>query len=447
VDVTSANDSVNGDWTFTYDGFNRLATSNKNSGQLSYTYAYDRYGNMWQGDGGLSVSFSGANNRVDGYSYDASGNLLNDGAHSYTYDAENRITEVDGGSTAYVYDAFGHRVRRGTLDYIYDAAGHAVALVYGCQTCWYQGEVFAGSRHLATYANSTTYFAHSDWLGTERVRTDVNGSAVETCQGLPYGDGLSCSSDDITPLHFTGKERDSESNLDNFGARYYTSTMGRWMTPDWSARGEAVPYAALTNPQSLNLYAYVLDNPETSLDPDGHAAWPGEIASFFREMACSMTKSCSGQTPPTTDQTNDPQAQQQNTPAPTNPDGTPAKPPVAPPGCPKCGWKWSPDPQNPRGGRWDPDGWKGPNPPSGSWDPEQGHWDVDNGHGDRTRYLPDGTRVDHDNKPIPTISLWDRVRAIPPKPIAAWGTAAIITYIIVSEGSRVYLPRNLVPVP
>jgi RHS repeat-associated protein len=262
---------------------------------------------------GFYRSFSGGNNRVDGYSYDASGNLLNDGNHSYTYDAENRITQVDGGSTAYVYDAFGHRVRRGTLDYIYDAAGHAVAVVSGCQTCWYRGEVFAGSRHLATYANSTTYFAHSDWLGTERVRTDVNGSVFETCQGLPYGDGLNCSGTDFSPLHFTGKERDPESNLDNFGARYYTSTMGRWMTPDWSARGDAVPYATLTDPQSLNLYVYVRDNPNTLTDPDGHAAWPGEIASFFHDLACSLTNSCNSQSSQVAaNQTDDPQTQQQN---------------------------------------------------------------------------------------------------------------------------------------
>jgi RHS repeat-associated protein len=56
---------------------------------------------------------------------------------------------------------------------------------------------------------------------------------------------------------FTGKERDSESGLDNFGARYFGSGMGRFMTPDWSAKPQGVPYAVLDDPQSLNLYAYV----------------------------------------------------------------------------------------------------------------------------------------------------------------------------------------------
>jgi len=69
---------------------------------------------------------------------------------------------------------------------------------------------------------------------------------------------------------FTGKERDSESGLDNFGARYDASSMGRFMTPDWAAKPEDVPYASFGNPQSLNLYAYALNNPLKLVDTDGH---------------------------------------------------------------------------------------------------------------------------------------------------------------------------------
>jgi hypothetical protein len=47
--------------------------------------------------------------------------------------------------------------------------------------------------------------------------------------------------------------------------------MGRWLSPDWSAKYEPVPYAKLDNPQTLNLYAYVMNNPLTHFDPDGHA--------------------------------------------------------------------------------------------------------------------------------------------------------------------------------
>jgi len=69
---------------------------------------------------------------------------------------------------------------------------------------------------------------------------------------------------------FTGKERDAESNLDEFGARHYASPLGRFMTPDWAEKPIDVPYANFGNPQSLNLYGYVNNNPTTTADPDGH---------------------------------------------------------------------------------------------------------------------------------------------------------------------------------
>ncbi len=98
---------------------------------------------------------------------------------------------------------------------------------------------------------------------------------VETCTSLPFGDGQTCTGTSVSPIHFTGKERDSESDNDYFGARYYISRHGRWLTPDWSARQEAVPYADLANPQTLNLYAYVSNNPVSHTDLDGHAQGTG----------------------------------------------------------------------------------------------------------------------------------------------------------------------------
>lgn len=87
----------------------------------------------------------------------------------------------------------------------------------------------------------------------------------------PFGDGLSCTGGpDATEQHFTGKERDSESGLDYFRARYMTSDLGRFLTPDWAAAPTAVPYAAFGDPQSLNLYEYVGNNPNTGIDVDGH---------------------------------------------------------------------------------------------------------------------------------------------------------------------------------
>ena len=80
---------------------------------------------------------------------------------------------------------------------------------------------------------------------------------------------------------YTGKERDSESGNDYFGARYYASSMGRFMSPDWSDKAEPIPYADLTNPQTLNLYGYTGNNPLSRTDPDGHCTNGGQQKGFW----------------------------------------------------------------------------------------------------------------------------------------------------------------------
>ena len=69
---------------------------------------------------------------------------------------------------------------------------------------------------------------------------------------------------------YTGKERDTESGNDYFDARYYSSNLGRFMSPDWSAKAEPVPYARLDDPQTLNLYSYLQNSPTAGVDADGH---------------------------------------------------------------------------------------------------------------------------------------------------------------------------------
>jgi RHS repeat-associated protein len=105
--------------------------------------------------------------------------------------------------------------------------------------------------------------------------------------GITEGTVTIQTSSSTTGLHacgfahkFTGKERDAESGLDYFGARYYASNMGRWMSPDWAAKAEPVPYAKLDDPQSLNLYSYVGNNPLSRADADGHD-WLGELISYI----------------------------------------------------------------------------------------------------------------------------------------------------------------------
>jgi len=117
--------------------------------------------------------------------------------------------------------------------------------------------------------DATTTYYQGDQLGSARMLTAAGGWPLSSNTFYPFGQEAALSSS-VNHYKFTGKERDAESGLDYFGARYYTSTMGRWMSPDWSAKAEPVPYAKLDDPQSLNLYAYLRNNPLSRTDPDGH---------------------------------------------------------------------------------------------------------------------------------------------------------------------------------
>jgi len=303
-DVDAANDNVNGNWTYVYDDFNRLAqaTNTTPSPNQIYTYAYDRFGNRWQqnyvqGQGSgwpMSLTFNG-NNQVTmtGYVYDAAGNVVMDFQNCYAYDAENRLSSVAAvlpgigscGATkvTYGYDPDGRRViQNGTTvrwDY-YDSAGTEIAETNASGTLL-RAEIYAGARHLATWTNASggaTYFNHNDVLGTERVRTFGSGSNAgkqcETITSLPFGDGLAThdqnggcggSGADPSPNHFTGLERDAESGLDHTLNRQFASTYGRWLTPDPAG----VKAITLADPQTWNMYEYAHNNPTTVTDPSG----------------------------------------------------------------------------------------------------------------------------------------------------------------------------------
>jgi len=272
-DVHTANDSLNGNWTYTYNGFNRLSQASQ-TGQ-AFNYKYDRFGNRWQQNvttgSGPNPSYTfDANNHItsSGIVYDAAGNITNDGlGHTYTYDAENRLLTVAGSSSAtYLYDALGQRVQAtinsSPADFIYDQFGRAVT--QATASVWQRSELYAGW-HVATYTNNTTYFDHSDWLGTVRARSSVSGASVETCTSLPFGDAQTCTGTDWSPLHFTGQDWDSESSLTHFLFRQLSTTQGRWITPDPAGMSAVSP----GDPQTWNRYAYVGNMPLNAVDPMG----------------------------------------------------------------------------------------------------------------------------------------------------------------------------------
>ena len=118
-------------------------------------------------------------------------------------------------------------------------------------------------------SNSSVHYFFSDHLGSTSVTTDSIGATMEEdLDYYPYGGVASGSSSDH--YLFTGKERDTESGLDNFGARYMASTMGRFMSPDPS--NLSVDWWL---PQTWNRYTYGLNNPLTMVDKNG--LWPSPV--------------------------------------------------------------------------------------------------------------------------------------------------------------------------
>jgi RHS repeat-associated protein len=262
-----------------YDQFNRLASRTVTEGTAqNFAYSYNRYGNrasqtVTAGSGPQpSFNFNAANNHIAGYTYDAAGNMTNDGSHGYTYDAEGNILTVDGGGNgSYAYDALNRRVRvvAGGADtvYLFDAAGRRVAagnaLVAGGTI---GGVYYWGGRPIAYYTTSpaATHFEQQDYLGNERLRTSYSGAVEGAFASLPFGDGFASSGADTDPHHFAGLDHDAEDNTEHAQFRNYSSAQGRWLAPD--------PYDGsydITNPQSFNRYAYVLNNPLSLTDPSG----------------------------------------------------------------------------------------------------------------------------------------------------------------------------------
>ena len=112
----------------------------------------------------------------------------------------------------------------------------------GSSMVWEHTNVWAAGRLIATYdtngsstdgsfSNVGLHFYTNDPLGTRRAETDYAGVREQTCQSLPYGDALSCSStaQDPTAHHFSGKERDAESGNGCLDARYFSSMTSLWV--------------------------------------------------------------------------------------------------------------------------------------------------------------------------------------------------------------------------
>ncbi len=210
------------------------------------------------------------NNQITAFSYDASGNVLNDTHNSYTWDAESEIKTAAG--VTYIYDGDGNRLQKSSGKIYWYGAGTEILDESGSSGITDEYVYFGGKRvaHRVVSGNVISYYGE-DFLGTSRQIYSSTSAICYDADFYPFGGERPPYTNSCSPTYkFEGKERDTETNNDDFGARYYSSSFGRWTSPDWSAIPAPVPYANLTNPQTLNLYAMVADDPETFADLDGH---------------------------------------------------------------------------------------------------------------------------------------------------------------------------------
>jgi RHS repeat-associated protein len=274
---------------YSYDGVNRLCRSAQGS-TWAESYSFDTRGNIGVSRTGALPAMTaevvgspagyGTNNRVTGWAYDTAGNITGIPAaggstvrascasgvmpgtamlRTACYDAENRMvseTDANGATAAYVYDGDGRRVSKTvngvTTVLVYDPFGQ-LAQEYG-------GPAIPASE-------SGTRYITADHLGSTRLVTKPDGTIAQTYDYLPFGQEFTPSTD-TNRFRFTGKERDAETGLDFFEARYLSSAQGRFSSPD-PLTGTALH---IINPQRWNMYAYALNNPLAYTDPDGRDA-------------------------------------------------------------------------------------------------------------------------------------------------------------------------------
>ena len=270
------------DQTYDYDKLNRITVTSENGAPgWSRTNSYDPYGNRTVNDG-FTQTISPSTNRITAVaqmtapSYDAAGNMrFHPQIGTMAYDAENKqVSFVQSGKTGtYYYDGQGQRVQRGftgvgsgTTTYAYDAFGKLAA------------EYTTASLP----ASGGTFYRSVDHLGSTRLVTDRDQIPCERRDYYPFGEQIDVSAGDSRhgisaygagcaqlSQRFTAKQRDDESSLDYFLARYYSSGLGRFngVDPDNAGAGPG-------NPQSWNSYAYANGRPLSLADPDGRAPIP-----------------------------------------------------------------------------------------------------------------------------------------------------------------------------
>ncbi len=253
---------------YAYDPLYRLTSADYSTGDF-YHYAYDSVGNRLTQESVVDGLPSTANYQYDNanrltsvdsvnYTWDANGNLLNDGVNTYAYDAANRLISVTGASSAasYTYNGLGDRLTQNGIHYTLDLnTGLTQVLDDGTNTYTYGlGRI--------SQSNTTTEYFMGDALGSVRQLTANNGDIVLSKSYDPYGNVIQSTGSGSSPFAYTGEQQDA-SGLTYLRARYYNPVDGRFVSRDtWKG--------SYNSPQSLNRWNYTQSNPVNYTDPSGY---------------------------------------------------------------------------------------------------------------------------------------------------------------------------------
>jgi RHS repeat-associated protein len=283
---------------FDYDGLNRIFHGYSSGPNWGEIYSRDTWGNLtgigpYAGNPGETLSTSASvQNQLSGFGYDAAGNMISNGSASYLYDAENRLSTF-GVTYSYVYDGDGERVEKcsnsncttGTM--YWTGVGSDTLLETDITGAGTEEYIFFGGRRVARrdIPSANIHYYFSDHLGTHATVQSGDGSTCEQDMDFyPYGGVQKDYCPTVAQNYkFTGKERDTESGLDMFGARYYGNSVGRFMTPD----PKTVSRLRIADPQQWNMYAYTRNNPAVYLDPDGREL---KVAIYYQGVSESVAR-------------------------------------------------------------------------------------------------------------------------------------------------------------
>ena len=213
-----------------------------------------------------NVSNELTSNSGGSYTYDNNGNTLSDtSGKSYTWDFENRMTQavVPGtGTVTFKYDPFGRRVHKssvlGTSSYLYDFQNLVQTVGQNGTGTASFATTLSVDEILAGFISGTVNYYEEDGLTSVTSLSNSSASLSSSSVFDSYGNLAASSGTSSNQFKYTARELDLETGVYYYRARYYDPTAGRFLSEDPLEFGAGV-----------NFYAYVRNNPETLIDPDG----------------------------------------------------------------------------------------------------------------------------------------------------------------------------------